>query len=198
MQGIIKNVDDLERWELLKKNPEDAFEIARENPSWEKWSKTNFFKNNTRLGRSLNDKIVSALKNKQGKLFDELAEVSGIPIKDLQKYDVLTEVPLETTGGFMKADIVLVLKGGPKKSIKDVIIIENKLSKTTAFTKRQKEGFGAILQNGKHTMKVKYSMKGKYSKIKDLIISKDKIYRFYDHGEDEIENVIIEKITKIK
>ncbi|MCT7904362.1 Uncharacterised protein [Candidatus Ornithobacterium hominis] len=26
LQGIIKNVDDLERWELLKKNPEDAFE----------------------------------------------------------------------------------------------------------------------------------------------------------------------------
>ncbi|MGV4460438.1 hypothetical protein ACQ1Q5_02770 [Ornithobacterium rhinotracheale] len=200
LQSLIKNTDDLERWKLLKENPDEAFEIARENPSWEKWSKTNFFKNNTRLGRSLNDKIVSALKNKQGKLFDELAEVSGIPIKDLQKYDVLTEVPLETTGGFMKADIVLVLKD-ELDNISDVIIIENKLSKTTAFTKRQKEGFGAILQNGKHTMKVKYDVKTNedYFLYKKQIISvsKDKIFKISDGGTDDITKVTIEKITKI-
>ncbi|MGV4528960.1 hypothetical protein [Ornithobacterium rhinotracheale] len=199
LQSLIKNTDDLERWKLLKENPDEAFEIAKESPEWEKWSKSNFFKYNTRLGRSLNDKIVSALKNKQGKLFNELAEVSGIPVKDLQKYDVLTEVPLETTGGFMKADVVLVLREESRKTIKDVIVIENKLNKTTSFTPRQKEGFGAILQNGEHTMKVKYNRPNfDAEKHKTLTISKDKIYKISDGGTDDISKVTIEKITNIK
>ena len=153
----------------------------------------------TELGRSLNSKIVDALKQKQGKLFDDLAKTTGIPVQDLQKYDILTEVPLETTNGFMKADIILILKGGPKNSIQDAIIIENKLSQSTAFTARQKEGFGASLQNGQHTMNVKYSVEGlNLKKYNKLTISKDNIYRIYDHGKDNINNVNIEKITKIR
>jgi hypothetical protein len=118
--------------------------------------------------------------------------------KNLSEYQIITELPLETTNGFMKADIVLVLKGGPKNSIKDAIIIENKLSQSTAFTARQKEGFGAILQNGQHTMSVKYSRPNLDPKVKNLTISKDNIYRIYDHGKDNINNVNIEKITKIR
>ena len=152
----------------------------------------------TELGRSLNSKIVDALKQKQGKLFDDLAKTTGIPVQDLQKYDILTEVPLETTNGFMKADVVLILKND-RGVIQDAIIIENKLSKNTTFTERQKEGFGAILQNEQHTMNVKYSVEGLNSKkYNKLTISKDKIYRFYDHGKDDINNVNIEKITKIR
>ena len=152
----------------------------------------------TELGRSLNSKIVDALKQKQGKLFDDLAQATGIPVQDLQKYDILTEVPLETTNGFMKADVVLILKND-RGVIQDAIIIENKLSKNTTFTERQKEGFGAILQNEQHTMNVKYSVEGLNSKkYNKLTISKDKIYRFYDHGKDDINNVNIEKITKIR
>jgi hypothetical protein len=152
----------------------------------------------TELGRSLNSKIVDALKQKQGKLFDDLAKTTGIPVQDLQKYDILTEVPLETTNGFMKADVVLILKND-RGVIQDAIIIENKLSKNTTFIERQKEGFGAILQNEQHTMNVKYSVEGLNSKkYNKLTISKDKIYRFYDHGKDDINNVNIEKITKIR
>lgn len=152
----------------------------------------------TELGRSLNSKIVNALKQKQGKLFDDLAKTTGIPVQDLQKYDILTEVPLETTNGFMKADIILILKND-RGVIQDAIIIENKLSKNTTFTERQKEGLGAILQNEQHTMNVKYSVEGLNSKkYNKLTISKDKIYRFYDHGKDDINNVNIEKITKTR
>lgn len=152
----------------------------------------------TELGRSLNSKIVNALRQKQGKLFDDLAKATGIPVQDLQKYDILTEVPLETTNGFMKADVVLILKND-RGIIQDAIIIENKLSQSTAFTARQKEGFGAILQNGQHTMNVKYSLPNfNINKNDKLIISKDNIYRIYDHGKDNINNVNIEKITKIR
>ena len=158
----------------------------------------------TELGRSLNSKIVNALKQKQGKLFDDLAKTTGIPVQDLQKYDILTEVPLETTNGFMKADVVLILKGGPKNSIQDAIIIENKLSKRTAFTERQKEGFGAIL-NGQKQITIKYGVKkGKtdinnYLNASDKIsISKDRIFKISDGGSDNISKVTIKKITSVK
>ena len=153
----------------------------------------------TELGRSLNSKIVSALKQKQGKLFDELAKTTGIPVQDLKKYDILTEVPLETTNGFMKADIVFARINKTTDKIEDVIIIENKLSKSTAFTERQKEGFGAILK-GQEQMNIKYNLldQGLLKTEGPLKISKDNIYRIYDHGKDNINNVNIEKITKIR
>ena len=96
-----------------------------------------------------------------------------------------------------KLQIVFV-KYDDFSNVSDAIIIENKLSKSTAFTVRQKEGFGAILQNGQHTMNVKYSRPNLDPKVKNLMISKDNIYRIYDHGKDNINNVNIEKITKIR
>ena len=152
----------------------------------------------TELGRSLNNKIVNALKQKQGKLFDDLAKTTGIPVQDLQKYDILTEVPLETTNGFMKADVVLILKND-RGVIQDAIIIENKLSKSTAFTERQKEGFGAIL-NGQEQMNIKYTPRDTdlLNGIKSLKISKNKIFKISDGGTDDITKVSIEKITKIR
>jgi hypothetical protein len=54
----------------------------------------------------------------------------------------------------MKADVLLIKKNALGK-IEDTIIIENKLSQGTALTKRQKEGFGAII-NGQTSMTIKY------------------------------------------
>ena len=153
----------------------------------------------TELGRSLNSKIVNALRQKQGKLFDDLAKTTGIPVQDLQKYDILTEVPLETTNGFMKADIAFIKINKTTDKIEDVIIIENKLSKSTAFTERQKEGFGAILK-GQEQMNIKYTPRDTdlLNGIKSLKISKNKIFKISDGGTDDITKVSIEKITKIR
>ena len=148
----------------------------------------------TELGRSLNNKIVNALSNANSNLLKKFEKITG---KNLSEYQIITELPLETSNGFMKADIVLILKND-RGVIQDAIIIENKLSQSTAFTARQKEGFGAILQNGQHTMNVKYSRPNLDPKVKNLTISKDNIYRIYDHGKDNINNVNIEKITKIR
>jgi len=126
-----------------------------------------------------------------------LKKFEKITGKNLSEYQIITELPLETSNGFMKADIVFV-KYDDFSNVSDVIIIENKLSQSTAFTARQKEGFGAILQNGQHTMNVKYSRPNLDPKVKNLTISKDNIYRIYDHGKDNINNVNIEKITKIR
>ena len=153
----------------------------------------------TELGRSLNSKIVNALRQKQGKLFDDLAKTTGIPVQDLQKYDILTEVPLETTNGFMKADIAFIKINKTTDKIEDVIIIENKLSKSTAFTERQKEGFGAILK-GQEQMNIKYTPRDTdlLNGIKSLKLSKNKIFKISDGGTDDITKVSIEKITKIR
>ena len=133
----------------------------------------------TELGLSLNNKIVNALSNANSNLLKKFEKITG---KNLSEYQIITELPLETTNGFMKADIVFV-KYDDFSNVSDVIIIENKLSQSTAFTARQKEGFGAILQNGQHTMNVKYSRPNfDINKNDKLIISKDNIYRIYDHG----------------
>ncbi|MGV4528958.1 hypothetical protein [Ornithobacterium rhinotracheale] len=71
----------------------------------------------------------------------------------------------------------------------------------TSFTPRQKEGFGAILQNGTHSMKVKYRVEVNNSlplyKGQPISVSKDKIFKISDGGTDDISKVTIEKITNI-
>lgn len=155
------------------------------------------FGNVVKLGNSLSKKIVAAIKSKKGKLFDDLAKETGIPLDQLKNYDVLTEVPLETTGGFMRADAVLIKRNVLGK-IDDVIIIENKLSQGTQFTIRQKEGFSAII-NGQKEMKIKYTPQDTdlLNGIKSLQVSKDKIFKIADHGADNVSNTTIEKIIKV-
>jgi hypothetical protein len=95
----------------------------------------------------------------------------------------------------MKADVVLVLRN-EDEIIQDVIIIENKLSQGTAFTVRQKEGFGAII-NGQTQMNIKYTVPGLKNTDNLLNVSKDKIFKIADAGKDNISNVTINKITKV-
>ena len=127
-------------------------------------------------------------------MLNKLSEATGnrLSVEELKQYQVFTEVPLivNAEGGFMKADIVLVKI--VNRDIKDVIVIENKLSKATEFTKRQTEGFRAILKNGSADMKLKYKIDG--FNWKNIHVSENNIYRFHDHGlpDGAIE---IEKIT---
>ena len=119
--------------------------------------------------------------------------------KNLSEYQIITELPLETSNGFMKADIAFIKINKTTDKIEDVIIIENKLSKSTAFTERQKEGFGAILK-GQEQMNIKYTPRDTdlLNGIKYLKISKNKIFKISDGGTDDITKVSIEKITKIR
>ena len=96
----------------------------------------------------------------------------------------------------MKADILLVKKNALGK-IEDTIIIENKLSQGTALTKRQKEGFGAII-DGNDSMKIKYNVPGLDVTKGPLKITKDEIFKISDAGTDMIDNVTINKIISVK
>lgn len=158
-------------------------------------SKISNFGDVVATGNRLSKNITDAIKLKSGKLFEDLAKKLGLTADELKLYDVLTEVPLVTTGGFMKADIVLIKKNALEK-IEDTIIIENKLSQGTTLTKRQKEGFGAII-NGQTNMTVKYKVDWLIPSQGPLTVSKNKIFKIADAGTDNIANVTIEKIIKV-
>lgn len=191
--------------------PDEIAELTSSSASKEKlknWinrsSKISNFGEVVATGNRLSKNITDAIKLKSGKLFEDLAENLGLTTKELELYDVLTEVPLvtTTTGGFMKADVLLIKKNALGK-IEDTIIIENKLSQGTALTKRQKEGFGAII-NGQTSMTIKYDVRINqnsqlpYLRSNDIItVSKDKIFKIADAGTDDITYVKIGKIIKV-
>ena len=59
-----------------------------------------------------------------------------------------------------------------------LFVIENQLNTTTSYTQRQKEGFGAIINNKKQTIKVKYTVVGfNYKKNPEVEISKENIIK---------------------
>jgi len=152
------------------------------------------FKRYTEMGRQLNTLIVRDIYQRSGRLFNELSSKTGVPLDILKKYDIFTEVPLQTPGGYMKADIVLIKRG--EKRIEDVIVIENKLSQTTDFTTRQKEGWKKIA-NGEE-MKVKYPINENGLTLnanEALKIEKDKVFKFADHGKAELDNTTISNIN---
>jgi hypothetical protein len=157
--------------------------------------------NITTLGRNFGANIATALKNSNSPLFNLLK--NKLNISDLHLYDVLTEVPLATSGGFMKADVVLVKKNAITQKITDVVIIENKLSKNTSYTIRQKEGFRAI-GNDAANLTVKYGIKKElidanfYLNTGDLLpISQPKCVKISDHGSSSISNLSIGDISAI-
>ncbi|WP_289658118.1 fibronectin type III domain-containing protein [Flavobacterium panacagri] len=157
------------------------------------------FKGYSQKGTELSNNIATELENKSSKLFISLKSTLGI--SDLESYTILKEVALTTSGGFMKADILFVKKNLITQLIEDIVIVENKLSKTTDYTDRQKEGFGAIL-NGTKTMNVKFSVfynGTEYIAANTLIpVSKNKIIKIYDHGTTSVSNTEIISIASIK
>jgi hypothetical protein len=147
----------------------------------------------TGQGRKLGDNITNAIKTKNPAFLAKLK--AQMNVAHIEEYEVLTEIPLKTQNGFMKADIVLILRNEDDVII-DTIILENKLSQATAFTPRQKEGFGAIL-NGQESFRLQYD-KDNLSAASDVLkITKEKIFKIADHGQaDDLENLTVERITK--
>jgi hypothetical protein len=143
-------------------------------------------------GKRLGDNIKAAMLAKNTRLFDLLEKQLGIPRSELIKYEILSEVPLNTSGGFMKADVMLVRRSATGEFL-DIILIENKLNAGSPFTVRQKEGFGAII-NGQTNMNVNYTIHGITPEM-SIPVSSQKIFKMYDHGTDDILKVDIIKIT---
>ncbi|MEO1049145.1 MAG: hypothetical protein AAFX87_00875 [Bacteroidota bacterium] len=152
------------------------------------------FKRVTQLGIDLSDNIVKSLRSK-GHVFDVLQQkLKGI---DLNEYtDIITEVPLNTSGGYMKADVVLI-KRNEFEVIQDVIIIENKLSPGTKLTERQIEGFGLIKSSsGRTDMEVRYA-RGSLKADQIIKVDKAKCVKISDHGTKDETTIGIDDIKLI-
>ncbi len=175
--------------EVLRRNEDTKLS------NWIKRSKNiERFQHYSAEGRKLGENIVTLINDKSNPSF--IAKLTNsIGIKRLEDYQVLTEIPLITKNGFMKADIVLIKRSKSTNEIIDVIIIENKLSQKTGFTIRQKEGFGAII-NGQTEMKLKYTKLEFDLNENDILkVSNQKIFKIADHGSaNDIDNLTIELI----
>lgn len=192
LKSLLASVENVEIWKYLKDDPAYAFELAKDNKDWKRWSKINFFKDITKIGHSFTKKVVEAMSDKNSALFKRFEAFVG---RDLKDYELVTELPLETANGYMKADIALIKQDKITGRVNDVIK-ENKLNTTISYTQRQKEGFRAIINNKTHTMKVKYSRPNfNVDNSPTLIIKSDNIFRVDDHGTDNISNVNINRIS---
>jgi hypothetical protein len=182
-------------YKKIYQNPESGYEILKEladdvTDEIQTLAKSEFFKAFVIKGRQFNKNVVdnllsnNVIKNKLQQLF---------PGINLNEYQLLTEVQLYTINGFTKADILLVKKTG--NTIEDVIYIENKLSKSTTFTTRQKEGLTIVKNKGQ--LKVKADQSGILLKNMILPLPKNKCLKISDHGNSDISELIENDINLI-
>ncbi|WP_373551790.1 hypothetical protein [Haliscomenobacter sp.] len=127
--------DPAYHWELLNSgNPPDA--------SWLRWSQGKFFAEVTATGRKFEQEtVLNALKARNSNSdYAKLKDIlSG---KNLDEYDMYSQVQLKYDGEeYFVADQVFIKWGksqdGITDEIKDIVIVENKLSSGTDLTPNQ-------------------------------------------------------------
>ena len=151
MREVLTSVEDLEIWKTLKQDFHKAHSIAKDSPNWERWAKSEFFKEITDKGREFGKNVADAIKDKR--LYQRLKEALGK--SDLDGYKLETEVQLFIDGNrYMVADILLFKRDAEQKIV-DVILIENKLSSSTRFTPNQAEMFARVREAKRLEVKVR-------------------------------------------
>jgi len=144
IKDLLSTVDDVDIWKVLKDDPGLAWQIARENPLWDKWSKGNFFKTVTKAGKEFEELIKNQLKDLNSQVYQKLKS----KIADLDQRTILSQVqfcltakaPCNAKGEYFIPDFVAVREiYDPilKKNILDVIIFDTKLSKGTSWSPNQ-------------------------------------------------------------
>ena len=152
LREVLTSVEDLEIWKTLKQDFHKAHSIAKDSPNWERWAKSEFFKEITDKGREFGKNVTDAIKDKR--LYQRLKEALGK--SDLDGYELETEVQLFIEGDrYMVADILLFKRDKITQQISDVILIENKLSSSTRFTSKQAEMFAKVREAKRLEVKVR-------------------------------------------
>jgi len=134
--------DDLTNiWRKLKYDPAYSWEIQKTGGSrWEKWGQREFFKDITKKGKDFEELICKqAFKNRSSAKYLELKQQFQADFgKNLDDYDMFSQVQLKynNTGDYFVADQVFV-KYDAFDDIEDLIVIENKLSRSTPFSPNQ-------------------------------------------------------------
>ena len=124
LRQLLKTEDDFLKWKLIKEDPAYAFKLSKENSSWTKWGKSNFFKTNTQLGRQFESLVSSKIRNIP-------------PFSTLYKdYTHLKQVYLKGVKNNIIADDLFVkeLRDERGRSYFKAIISDSKLKATSPWT----------------------------------------------------------------
>ena len=191
LREVLTSVEDLEIWKTLKQDFHKAHSIAKDSPNWERWAKSEFFKEITDKGREFGKNVTDAIKDKR--LYQRLKAALGK--SDLDGYKLETEVQLFIDGNrYMVADILLFKRDAEQKIV-DVILIENKLSSSTRFTSKQAEMFAKVREAKR--LEVKVRSRGRETIDRDEIIplSSSQLIEIRGDGKTTgISNITINRI----
>jgi len=136
-----KPADLTDKYKLIKDDPGNALEVAGENSEWADWSKKEFFKAKTLLGKQFEIDMLNRIKTRIGEEYAKLLTL----VDDLGERRLLSQVqfclpgfdpPCKKAGEFFVADQVWV-KFDANNNIVDMVIVDSKLSKDTGFTTGQ-------------------------------------------------------------
>ena len=189
LRQLLKAEDDFLKWKLIKEDPAYAFKLSKENSSWTKWGKSNFFKTNTQLGRQFESLVSSKIRNIP-------------PFSTLYKdYTHLKQVYLKGVKDNIIADDLFVKKVFDEVDEVDyfrAIISDSKLNATSPWTANQKSELIDVFKNNPNKKYIEFEVRSDKLPINSPIKKTDKI-RIY---REDVYKIISEgdniKIPPIK
>ena len=158
LRQLLKTEDDFLKWKLIKEDPAYAFKLSKENSSWTKWGKSNFFKTYTQLGRQFESLVSSKIRNIP-------------PFSTLYKdYTHLKQVYLKGVKDNIIADDLFVKKVFDEVEEVDyfrAIISDSKLKATSPWTANQKSELIDVFKNNPNKKYIEFQVRTNNTLLKE-------------------------------
>ena len=187
LKKLLQTEDDFLKWKLLKEDPAYAFKLSKENSSWTKWGKSNFFKTNTQLGRQFGSLVSSKIRNIP-------------PFSTLYKdYTHLKQIYLKGVKDNIIADDLFVKKVFDEVEEVDyfrAIISDSKLNATSPWTANQKSELIDVFKNNPNKKYIEFEVRSDkkylgnlatdidFNQNRKVRIYREDVYKIISEGEN--------------
>ena len=186
LKKLLQTEDDFLKWKLLKEDPAYAFELSKENSSWTKWGKSNFFKTYTQLGRQFESLVSSKIRNIP-------------PFSTLYKdYTHLKQIYLKGVKNNIIADDLFVkeLRDERGRSYFRAIISDSKLKATSPWTANQKSELIDVFKNNPNKKYIEFEVRSDkkylgnlatdidFNQNRKVRIYREDVYKIISEGEN--------------
>ena len=186
LKKLLQTEDDFLKWKLLKEDPAYAFELSKENSSWTKWGKSNFFKTYTQLGRQFESLVSSKIRNIP-------------PFSTLYKdYTHLKQIYLKGVKNNIIADDLFVkeLRDERGRSYFKAIISDSKLKATSPWTANQKSELIDVFKNNPNKKYIEFEVRSDkkylgnlatdidFNQNRKVRIYREDVYKIISEGEN--------------
>ena len=187
LRQLLKTEDDFLKWKLIKEDPAYAFKLSKENSSWTKWGKSNFFKTNTQLGRQFESLVSSKIRNIP-------------PFSTLYKdYTHLKQIYLKGVKNNIIADDLFVKKVFDEVEEVDyfrAIISDSKLKATSPWTANQKSELIDVFKNNPNKKYIEFEVRSDkkylgnlatdidFNQNRKVRIYREDVYKIISEGEN--------------